>query len=124
MTAARLPRTARGCALPRSDDTATVSWPPALRGRSTLLCLLLLGWLGGGLVATAVAVVAGSPDELASGLTNAVAAALGLLLLTAAGLRRSARRRPATVPTPEPVTAAFPQQAGLAHDDRREPALG
>jgi hypothetical protein len=65
MSTRRLPRSPRGRALPRSSGTDTVSsWPPALRGRSTLLCLLLLGWLGGGLLATAVAVFTDSPNDL------------------------------------------------------------
>ena len=124
MTTGRLPRTARGRALPRGSGTDTVTWPPALRGSSTLLCLLLLGWLGGGVLATALAVFTDSPSDLAYGLTNTTAAAVGLLLLMAAGLRRRARPRPATVAVATAVATPVPQQAEPVHDDRREPALG
>ena len=113
MTTRRLPRSARGDALPRASGTDTVSWPPALRGRSTLLCLLLLGWLGGGLAATALAVVTDGPNDLTYGLANTVAAGVGLLVLVAVGLGR----REAASPAPaEPVEV--PAQATAEHDDR------
>jgi hypothetical protein len=126
MTTRRLPRSARGRALPRGGGTDTVSWPPALRGRSTLLCLLLLGWLGGGLLATAVATVTPSPGDLAYGLTSTAGALVGLLLLMAAGPRDAGRRRsPAgsAVLPDEPLPVRVPAQADHAHDDHREPAL-
>ncbi len=122
MTARRLPRTSRGCALPRGDADP-LTWPPALRGRSPLLSLALLGWLGGGLFATAVALMAGSPTDLTYGLTNLAAACAGLLLLLAAsGLRTGSRRSsPAQQPPGAPVPV--PAQAAADHDDRRAPAL-
>ena len=123
MTARRLPRTPRGRGFPRGSGTETVSWPPALRGRSTLLCLLLLGLLGGGLLATSLAVVTGSAADLTFGLTSAGAAALGLLLLAAAGLRPGTRRGRYEAPRPEPMTAPVPQPVDATHDARREPAL-
>ena len=122
MTTGRLSRTARGRALPRSHDTATVSWPPALRGSSTLLCVLLLGWLGGGLLATAVALVTQGQNDLMYGLTNTAAACVGLLLLVLAGPRDTGRRgrRPAAdadglPPVRVPAQAEAPAE--------REPAL-
>ena len=127
MTTRRLPRSARGRALPPCPDDR-VTWPAVLRGRSTLLCLLLLGWLGGGLLASGVAVVTQGPDDLAYGLTNVVAAATGLLLLMAVGLRDRSRRRHAhatTVPVPvaEPVPVTVPEQADGVHLDQHLPAL-
>ena len=104
MTGRRLPRSGRGRALPHVSGTDTVSWPPALRGRSTLLCVAVLGWLGGGLLATAVAVVVVSPNDLAYGLTNVVAASVALLLLTAAPRRAPWRGRAGSpLPLGEPV---------------------
>ena len=123
MTARRLPRRPRGLALPRSD-TDTVTWPTVLHGRSTLLCMLLAGWLGGGLLATAVALVTGSPNDLTYGLTNTVAALFGLLLLVAAGARdASRRRRRPAVAAAEPVPVPLPAQADPVHDAQPEPAL-
>jgi hypothetical protein len=127
MTTRQLPRTARGLALPRSD-TDTASWPPVLRGRSTLLCMLMAGWLGGGLLATAVALVTTSPNDLMYGLTNTAAALVGLLLLVAVSARDASRRRrrsglAAVQPVPVPVTAQVPAQADPVHDDQPEPAL-
>ena len=130
MTGRRLPRSPRGRGLPRVSGTDAVSWPTALRGRSTLVCLVLLGWLGGGLLATAVAVVTAGPNDLAYGLTNTAAALIGLLLLAVAGPRgvtRRGRRRTTAqaVPVPEPAPAPvhLPAQTDHHHDDRREPAL-
>ena len=120
MTGRRLPCSPRGRALPRGSTDVT--WPPALRGRSPLLCLALFGWLGGGLLATAIALVAVSPDDLAYGLTNLAAACAGLLLLAAAGLRTASRRTSPSEPLPgEPLPV--PAQAAFDHDDRRAPAL-
>lgn len=121
MTARRLPRSSRGRALPRSG-TDTVTWPPALRGRSPLLCLAVLGWLGGGLLATAVAVVAESPDDLAYGLTHTAVALLGVVLLAVAPHGNGGQRRRSTpLAAYEPVQV--PAQLDPDHDDRRTPTL-
>ena len=127
MTGRRLPRSSRGRALPRSGTDA-VTWPPALRGRSPLLCLAVLGWLGGGVLATAVALMTESPNDLTYGLTNVVAAGIALLVLAAAGLRGRSRRTSPSVPLPGepvavPVPVPVPAQAAPEHDDRRAPAL-
>jgi len=123
MTVRRLPRTARGRALPRGDVDA-VEWPPVLRGRSMLLCMLLVGWLGGGLLATAVALMTSSPTDVAYGLTNTAAPLLGLLLLAAAGARDAVRRRRrAPVVADQAVPVPVPAQADPVHDDQRQPAL-
>ena len=122
MTARRLPRSPRGRALPRRSGTDTVAWPPALRGRSSLLCLMVLGWLGGGLLATAIAAVTVSPTDLTYGVTTTAAALVGLLVLALAprgSFRRD--RRSAPLPLDEPVPV--PVQAEPDHDDRRAPAL-
>ena len=122
----RSPRSLRGRALPRSG-TDTVSWPPALRGRSPLVVLTLLGWLGGGLLSTAVAFVTDGPDALAHELATTAAACLGLLLLAVVPHLTGGRTRPDAVPQPlllgEPAPAVVPVQAHPYHDDRREPAL-
>lgn len=127
MTTRRLPRSARGRALPRARGTDTVAWPPGLRGRSTLLTVLLLGWLGGGLTATAVATVTDSPNDLAYGLTNVTAALVGLLLLVLVRPRGSHRRAAvgavADEPVPVPVPVPVPAQTEPQHDGRREPAV-
>jgi hypothetical protein len=83
--------------------------------------VLLLGWLGGELLATAVAVVTDSPNDLSYGLTNTAAACVGLLLLVAAGPRevpRGPEVQPARAPD-APVPAPVPAQATPDHDDRR-----
>jgi peptidoglycan/LPS O-acetylase OafA/YrhL len=128
LTTRRLPRSSRGRALPRgaSDE---ITWPPALRGRPPLLCLALLSWLGGGLLATAIATVTVSPNDLAYGLVNTAAAAAGLLLLMAVRPERASRRgrrRPQeqSVLLPgEPVPVRVPVQADAEHVARREPAV-
>lgn len=125
MTTRRLPRSARGRSLPHASGVDTVSWPPALHGRSTLLTVLLLGWLGGGLLGTAVAVVTGRPNDLSYGLTNVVAACVGLLLLVAAGPRERSREVGRAVEGRSApalhgfVPASVPVQATPDHDDRR-----
>jgi hypothetical protein len=127
MTPRPLPRSWRGRALPRSGDT-TVTWPPALRGRSPLLYVLLLGWLGGGVLATVVAAT-DSPNDLAYGLTNTAAALVGLLLLAVAGVpdavRRCRRTPEAAVDgqLDDALPVPVPAQPEPAHDDRRAPAL-
>ena len=127
MTGRRLPRPLRGRALPSRAGTDTVSWPPALRGRSTLLCVAVLGWLGGGLSASVVAVVTESPNDLTYGLTNTVAACLGLLLLAIAPRGASTDRRGARahqpMPLDEPVPVRVPAQAEHGHDDVRDLTL-
>ena len=127
MTTRRLPRSARGRALPPCPDDR-VTWPTVLHGRSPLLCLLLLGWLGGGLLASAVAAVTQGSNDLAYGLIHVVAAATGLLLLMAVGLLDRSRQRrahAATVPVPvaEPVPVRVPEQADGIHLDQHLPAL-
>ncbi len=124
MSTRRLPRTARGRALPRAA-TDTVTWPPALRGRSPLLVVLLLGWLGGGLLATAVALVTGVRADLVYGLTHTASACVFLLLVAAVG-QVQRRTRAAARPVDEPVavvaTAPVPEQP-TSPEARLEPAL-
>ena len=119
MTTRRLPCSQRGRALPRRSGTDTVDWPPPLRGCSTLLCVALLGWLGGGLVATVVATVTSSPNDLTYGLTNMAAALVGLLVLA---LLRPRASRPATAAVAD-VPVPVPVQTEPQHEGRREPAL-
>lgn len=126
MTTRRLPRSSRGHALPRSTSDQ-ITWPLALHGRPPLLCLALLGWLGGGLLATAVAAVTVSPTDLAYGLVNTAVAAAGLLLLMAVRPERAARRQraeeqPVLLPG-EPLPVRVPVQADREHVTRPEPAV-
>ena len=123
MTARRLPRTVRGRALPRTapDDLA---WPPGLRGHSPLLVLPLLGLLGGGLLAVAVALVTGARTDLGYGLTHTAAASVGLLLLVLVSpWTASGRGGRAASPLAEPAPLRVPAQDQPSHDDRRQDAL-
>lgn len=122
MTARRLPRSSRGRALPRSSGTDTVTWPRALRGRSTLLCLAVLGWLGGGLLATAVAVATDSRNDLTHGLATTAAALLGLVLLALAP-RGAAQEQRSSTPLAADTPVRVPAQLAPEHDDRRTAAL-
>jgi len=122
MTAPRLPRTARGRALPRPVPDE-LSWPPVVRGHSPLLVVPLLGWLGGGLFAIMVALMTGARADLAYGLTHTAAASVVLLLLVVVGPALSGRRRRAVGPLAEPVPVRVPAQDPPSHDDRHSPAL-
>jgi len=123
MTAPRLPRTARGRALPRPVPDE-LSWPPVVRGHSPLLVVPLLGWLGGGLFAIMVALMTGARADLAYGLTHTAAASVGLLLLVLVSpWTASGRGRRAASPLSEPAPLRVPAQDQPSHDDRRQDAL-
>lgn len=128
MTARRLPRSSRGRALPRSTSDQ-ITWPAVLRGRPPLLCLALLGWLGGGLLATAVAAVTVTPESLASGIVVTTTAAAGLLLLVVVRPERASRRgrrqaqELSLLPLVAPPPVRVPAQADPEHVGRHEPAV-
>ena len=123
MTAPRLPRTARGRALPRPVPDE-LSWPPVVRGHSPLLVVPLLGWLGGGLFAIMVALMTGARADLAYGLTHTAAASVGLLLLVLVSpWTASGRGGRAASPLSEPAPLRVPAQHQPSHDDRRQDAL-
>ena len=99
---------------------------PASWRRFPLLTVLLLGWLGGGLLSAAVAVFIDGQNDLLYAAVNVTGALLALSLLPVAGRRprlgRSARSPHRTHPGPERATsstaAAVPAQSTSGPDDR------